>query len=92
MWKIVAGVILALACIQAQAFKDFLRPQARHIVGIVVDPEGKPVAEARIDHSNDRPYAHQSVKNDLSQPAQQLDHTTESLDGELRFNSRGLQV
>ena len=60
MWKIVAGVILSVACIQAQAFRELLLPQARHIVGVVVDPEGRPIAEANIDHSNDRRKAHQS--------------------------------
>jgi len=60
MWKVVIGVILVMVCIQAQTFQDLLLPQARHITGIVVDPEGKPVVEARIDHTNDRLQAHQT--------------------------------
>jgi hypothetical protein len=42
----------AAAPSQAQTFKELLLPQARHIAGVVVDPEGRPVADARIDHSN----------------------------------------
>jgi hypothetical protein len=60
MWKIVAGLVSAVALMQAQAFKDLLFPQARHIEGIVVDSEGKPIANARIDHSNDILQAHQT--------------------------------
>jgi hypothetical protein len=53
MQKIVIG-ILVMFCIQAHALQDLLLPQARHIVGVVFDPEGKPVVDAHIDHSNDR--------------------------------------
>jgi hypothetical protein len=53
MRKIVIG-ILVMFCIQAHALQDLLLPQARHIVGVVVDPEGKPVVDAHVDHSNDR--------------------------------------
>jgi hypothetical protein len=60
MWKIVIAVLLMVACMQAQTLQDLLLPQARHIAGVVVDPEGKPVVEARVDHSNDRRQAHQT--------------------------------
>src|ERR1700730_4528131 len=59
MWKIVIAVLLMVACMQAQTLQDLLLPQARHIAGVVVDPEGKPVVEARVDHSNDRRQANQ---------------------------------
>lgn len=45
-----------MICAQAQPFQDLLLPQAQHIVGVVVDAEGKPVAKARIDHTGD--YLH----------------------------------
>ena len=60
MWKMVVAVILATVCMEAQAFPDLLLPQARHITGVVVDPEGKPVVEARIDHTNQRRQAYQT--------------------------------
>jgi hypothetical protein len=60
MRKIVIAVILVIICSQAQPFQDLLLPETRHIAGVVVDPEGKPVVEASIDHSNDRQQAHQT--------------------------------
>ncbi len=60
MWKAIAGVILAVAFIHAQALKDLLLPQTRHIVGMVVDTQGNPVVEAHIDHTNDRRHAYQT--------------------------------
>ena len=54
MWRIVAGIVWAVALMQAQAYRDFLLPESRHIAGIVVDREGKPIANAHIDHTNDR--------------------------------------
>jgi hypothetical protein len=60
MWRIVAGILWAVAFLQAQTFQDLLLPQARHIAGIVVDSEGRPIADAHIDHSNDRGRTHQS--------------------------------
>jgi hypothetical protein len=60
MWRTVEGTILIVACVQAQSFNDLLLPQSRHILGTVVDSEGKPIAEARIDHSNDRRQIHQT--------------------------------
>jgi len=49
MWKVIIGVILVIVCVQGQTFQDLLLSQARHITGVVDDPEGKPVAGARID-------------------------------------------
>lgn len=60
MCKLVAGLVLAVACTQAQTLQELLLPQARHITGVVVDSEGEPVADARIDHSNDHRQAHQT--------------------------------
>jgi hypothetical protein len=57
MWKLATWFILAAACGRTQGL---LLPQSRHIVGIVADSDGKPVAEARIDHANDRRQAHQT--------------------------------
>ena len=54
MWKLVLGIILANAYTSGQVFQDLLLPEWRHIVGVIVDEEGKPVAEARIEHTNDR--------------------------------------
>src|SRR2546423_12517525 len=60
MRKIVIGVVLAVPWMKAQKFQDLLLPQERHIIGVVVDSEGKPVVEARIDHSNDNRQVHQT--------------------------------
>lgn len=60
MWRLFAGIVGAAALVRAQALTDLLLPQARHIAGIVVDSEGKPVANANIDHSNDRPQEHRT--------------------------------
>ena len=59
----VSGLFLAVACLDGQALNELLLPQSRHIVGAVVDTEGKPVAGARIDHSNDRFQIHQTDAN-----------------------------
>jgi hypothetical protein len=59
MWRIVVGVILT-ACVQGQPLQSLLLPEARHIVGVVVDLEGKPIAEANIDHTGDLQHAHQN--------------------------------
>lgn len=45
MRKIALGLALAMICAQAQPFQDLLLPQVRHIVGVVVDAEGKLSAE-----------------------------------------------
>jgi len=60
MWKSVIGVILVMVCIHAQALQDLLLPQARHITGVVIDAGGKPVVDARIDHTNDRQQGYQT--------------------------------
>jgi hypothetical protein len=63
MWRLVAGIVSAVALGQAQAFDGLLLPEARHITGIVADSEGKPIASAQIDHSNDLRKAHQTDAN-----------------------------
>ena len=60
MREIVIGTILTAACAFAQPRQTLLLPEARHIIGVVVDERGMPVPEARIDHTNDRPYAHKT--------------------------------
>lgn len=63
MWKSVAGIVWAATLIQAQAFDGLLLPEAGHTTGVVVDSEGKPIANAQIDHSNDLRKAHQTDAN-----------------------------
>jgi hypothetical protein len=58
MWRIAQGIILAVACSLGQPIQSLLLPQARHIVGTVVDAQGAKVAEARIEHSNDHRQEH----------------------------------
>jgi hypothetical protein len=60
MRKIALWVILVAASAKGQTIQHLLLPEARRIVGVVVDLEGQPVAEAHIDHSNDRLQAHQT--------------------------------
>jgi hypothetical protein len=55
-----ALLLILAACVHAQKWQDLLLPEPRHIVGVVVDQGGQPVAEARIDHSNDRGQVHQT--------------------------------
>ena len=45
---------------QVQAFRDLLLPESQHLAGVVVDQEGNPVANAQIDHSNDRLKLHET--------------------------------
>jgi hypothetical protein len=59
MWDVVPAVILAAMFMQAQTIQDLLLPEARRFAGVVVDPDGKPVAGAQIDHSNHR-QAHET--------------------------------
>jgi hypothetical protein len=59
MWRIVPGVLVLAACLHGQAFRDLLLQENRHVEGIVVDADGKPIAEARIEYSND-PQFHQT--------------------------------
>jgi hypothetical protein len=60
MPRIIGLLVLAAACIQSQ---DLLLPQAQHIAGVVVDSEGKAVAEAQIDHAMDGEHARQTDLN-----------------------------
>ena len=57
-WKLFVGMVLIATSTDAQSIRDLLLPQPRHIVGVVVDADGKPVPEVRIDHTNDRGKAH----------------------------------
>jgi len=54
MSRMVVAFVIA-ACTHAQPF--------RHITGVVVDADGKPMAEARIDHSGDRRRAYLTDSN-----------------------------
>ena len=54
MWRLVAAALLLLTSARAQTLLDLRLSQARHIVGTVLDEQGKPVAEASIGHSDDR--------------------------------------
>jgi hypothetical protein len=58
--KIVVGAILGMAGSQAQKAQPLLLPEARHIAGVVVDAQGKPVAEASVDHTYDQLHAHKT--------------------------------
>ena len=60
MLKIVVGAILGMAGSQAQKAQPLLLPEARHIAGVVVDAQGKPVAEASVDHTYDQLHAHKT--------------------------------
>jgi hypothetical protein len=60
MWKVLTGLLGAVCVLHSQAVNPYLLPQPRHIVGLVLDSEGKPVSEAYIDHSGDRPWSHQT--------------------------------
>jgi hypothetical protein len=60
MWKLVLSVIFVVGGAPAQTFQELLLPQPRHIVGVVVEPDGRPVAGATIDHTNDRRRVHQT--------------------------------
>jgi hypothetical protein len=53
MGKIALAIILVMG-LRAQPFQDLLLRRATHIAGVVVDPEGKPIVKASIDHSNER--------------------------------------
>lgn len=58
MWLV--SMLLAVGTARAQAMRDLPLPQPRHISGVVLDPTGEPVAEAHIDHTNDRRQLHQT--------------------------------
>ena len=55
-----AGGFSLLPEFKTQPIQDLLLPRAAHLLGIVVDAEGKPVAGARIDHSNDHLKDHET--------------------------------
>jgi hypothetical protein len=64
MLRIASGLLLAVVCLEGQGRMDLRLPQdPRHIVGLVVDPEEKPVPEARLDHTNDNRQLHQTDTN-----------------------------
>lgn len=52
MRKLLAPVLLTAALLCAQAYRDLLLPRARSITGIVSGVDGKPIGEARIEHSD----------------------------------------
>jgi hypothetical protein len=63
MLRMVAGLVLAVACLNGQGMDLRLPGGYRHIVGTVVDPAGNPIPEARLDHTNDRRHVHQTDAN-----------------------------
>jgi len=54
MIKAIAGIILALVCMEGQGIQDLLLPEVHHVSIVVVDQSGKPVSAARIEHSDER--------------------------------------
>ncbi|HSP70266.1 MAG TPA: hypothetical protein VLN48_21225 [Bryobacteraceae bacterium] len=52
MRTLVAAMTMTAALLCAQAYRDLLLPQARSVTGSVTDVDGKPIREARIDHSD----------------------------------------
>jgi hypothetical protein len=58
MWRAFVGFALVAACTQGQPVRSLLLPEARHITGVVLDQDGKPVDGARIDHTADGFRAH----------------------------------
>jgi hypothetical protein len=59
MYKLIAVNVLGMLCLQIRGFQLGPMPEPRHLIGKVVDTDGKPVIEARIDHGT-RPYACQT--------------------------------
>jgi hypothetical protein len=62
MLRMVSGLLLTVACLNAQGLRDLLLPENRHIVGTVVDPEGKPIPGAPLEHA-DYQQTHQTDSN-----------------------------
>jgi hypothetical protein len=60
IWIISVGLGFVVARMQGQGIGNLLLPESRHIMGVVIDEEGNPIAEARIDHANDRLKAHRT--------------------------------
>lgn len=54
MRTLIAAVIITAGLLNAQAHRDLLLPKGQSISGTVLDPDGKPIAGARIQHSNIR--------------------------------------
>jgi hypothetical protein len=59
-WKLAVGIIAVAVWAPAQTFEDLLLPNPRHIEGVVVETDGRPVVGATIDHTNDRRRVHQT--------------------------------
>jgi len=55
-----ALLLFLAASLQAQSWKDLLLPHSQHVRGVVVDQDGAPVTDARVDHTSDRRKAHQT--------------------------------
>ena len=51
MRTLISAVLISAALVCAQAYRDLLLPQALSISGTVSDVDGKPIGEARIEHS-----------------------------------------
>lgn len=51
MRTLIAAVLLTAAFLCAQAYRDLLLPESRSVTGTVIDPDGKPLVDARIEHS-----------------------------------------
>src|SRR6185437_6617119 len=60
MWKLAVGAMLVAACAWAQPLPDLRLPKSVHMAGVAVDAEGKPVAEADIDHAGYMWKTHQT--------------------------------
>lgn len=60
MGRLVAAMVWVAASLEAQAIEDLLLPEVRRIAGTVVDLAGRPVAGARIDHSDSPRQTHQT--------------------------------
>jgi hypothetical protein len=54
MRSLIAAVTMTAALLCAQAYRNLRLPQERSITGIVSDVDGNPIADARIDHSDNR--------------------------------------
>ena len=59
MRKIVLAVIF-VAYAQGQPDRELMLPEVRHVMGVVLDQDGKPVADAHIRHTDDRRQAHET--------------------------------
>jgi hypothetical protein len=55
MLKLPAALVLTVAMLHAQAFRDLLLPDAHHMKGIVVDSEGRPIADVTLKRLQNNP-------------------------------------